>query len=49
MTPQELFPDSIDVVDEPGHAERVQLLVKELDAQLTGQQRHVFYEYEIVS
>jgi len=29
------FPDGVDVVDEPSHAETVQLLVEELHAKLT--------------
>ena len=36
-----MLPDGEDMVDEPGHAEGVELLVEELHPQLTGQQRHV--------
>ncbi len=35
------LPYSKDVINEPGHAETVQLLIEELHTQLTGQQRHV--------
>ena len=38
---QSMLPDGEDMVDEPGHAEGVELLVEELHPQLTGQQRHV--------
>ena len=30
------------MIDEPCHTESVELLVKELDPQLAGQERHVF-------
>ena len=36
-----MLPDGEDMVDEPGHAEGVELIVEELHPQLTGQQRHV--------
>lgn len=35
------LPDGEHVVDEPRHAEAVQLLVEEVDPELAGEQRHV--------